>query len=301
MNQKGLEAFRAFMENGTITEAARALRRTQPQVSRLLVALEAEVGFPIFTRKNRRLIATVEGRELYASVERALYGLDEVGNAALKIRDRQSQHVRILTAPYVTNALLAEAIATLTQEYPGFTASIDARSRQDIELWIGRENFDLGISVLPLNNDAFDITPMASVRAVAVMREDHPLAAQDVVKLSDLFDLPLVGNSPRTVLRQRMEALFREAGVKPNIRLETPNGVVACDLAARGLGVTVADGFVALSSKRPGMAIRRFEPTIMLDYVFLFPKSQPDLRVIRRLAALVRDAARTAAADDPTR
>lgn len=301
MNQKGLEAFRAFMESGSITDAALSLHRTQPQVSRLLAALEDEAGFPIFTRKSRRLIPTLEGRELYASVERALYSLDEVGNAARKIRNRQSQHVRILTAPYVTNALLAEAITTLTAEYPDFTASIDARSRQDIELWIGRENFDLGISVLPLNNEAFDLRPMASVRAVAVMREDHPLAAQDAVTLNDIIDLPLVANSPRTLLRQRVEMLFREAGVKPNIRLETPNGLVACDLAARGLGVAVADGFVALSSQRPGMAIRRFEPAIMLEYVFLFPKGQPELAIAQRLSALVRAAAEDLVASDPTR
>ena len=64
----------------------------------------------------------------------------------------------------------------MTAEDPGFTASIDSRSRLDIEKWLGREQFDLGITVLPLDNDAIDIEPIVSVRAVAVMRHDHPLA-----------------------------------------------------------------------------------------------------------------------------
>ncbi|MFD2854679.1 LysR substrate-binding domain-containing protein [Seohaeicola zhoushanensis] len=169
---------------------------------------------------------------------------------------------------------------------------MDARSRQDIELWIGRANFDLGISVLPINNDAFNLESMAKARAVAVMHEDHPLAAKEVVTFEDLRDLPLVMNSPRTVLRQRIDTLFREHGAKPRVRLETPNGTVGCDLAARGLGVTISDGFVALSSMRPGMAIRRFEPAIILEYVFLFPKSQPELAVVKRLAQMIGAAAR---------
>ncbi|MFD2854678.1 LysR family transcriptional regulator [Seohaeicola zhoushanensis] len=109
MNAKGLEAFRAFMEHGSITEAAAALHRTQPQISRLLQALEDEVGFALFARRNRRLLPTHEGREFYATVERALSGMDEVGNVARKIRNRQVQHVRILSAPHVINALLAES------------------------------------------------------------------------------------------------------------------------------------------------------------------------------------------------
>ncbi|WP_340110242.1 LysR family transcriptional regulator [Pikeienuella sp. HZG-20] len=298
MNLKGLEALRAFMEGGSINAAADRLGRTQPQVSRLLGALEAEAGFPLFTREKRRLAPTLEGREFYAYVERALYSLDEVGYEARKIHQRQRRHVRILTAPHVTNVLLAEAIATLTEESPAFTATIDARSRLDIELWLGHEPFDLGITVLPLNSDVIEIAPMVTVSAVAVMHESHPLAARDVVTIDDLIGLPMVLNSPRTVLRQRVDATFRKVGAEPLLRLETPNGVVACELAARGLGLAVADGFVARSSFQPGMAIRRFEPSIDLEYVFIFPRWRRRNPIVDRFVTLIREAALRAVSRD---
>jgi DNA-binding transcriptional LysR family regulator len=72
VNLKSLEALRAFMEGGSLKEAAERLHRTQPQVSRLLASLEEEAGFPLFTRKNRRLALTDQAREFYAQVERAL-------------------------------------------------------------------------------------------------------------------------------------------------------------------------------------------------------------------------------------
>jgi len=48
LNVKELEAFRAFIECGSVTSAAERLNRTQPQVGRLLVALEESVGFNLF-------------------------------------------------------------------------------------------------------------------------------------------------------------------------------------------------------------------------------------------------------------
>jgi DNA-binding transcriptional LysR family regulator len=296
VNLKGLEALRAFMEGGSLNNAAERLHRTQPQVSRLLAALEEEVGFALFTRTKRRLVPTPEARDFYGHVEHALYSLDEAMQAGRRIRARQSRHVRILTAPHITNALLSDAIATMTLNDPSFTTSIDSRSRLDIEVWLGRERFDLGITVLPLDNDTIDVEPMASVRAVAVMRQDHPLAAKTVVEANDLVDVPLVANAPRTVMRQALDLTFRRMGATPRVRLETPNGVVACELAARGLGVAIADGFVARSSFKPGMAIRPFEPAIKLDYVFIFPRGQARAAVVDELATLIRKEAREEAA-----
>lgn len=291
VNLKGLEALRAFMEGGSLNEAAERLHRTQPQVSRLLAALEEEVGFPLFSRQKRRLVPTSEARDFYAHVERALYSLDEVAHAASQVHARQRRHVRILTAPHVTDALLADAMAIMTEEDPDFTASIDSRSRLDIELWLGKEQFDLGITVLPLDSDAIDLEPMVTIPAVAVMNHLHPLAAKKTVHLDDIVDLPLIANAPRTVMRQCIEAAFRKIGAKPKIRLETPNGLVACELAGRGIGLAVADGFVARSSLKPGMVIRPFEPAIELAYVFIFPKWRDRTRTVTRLAELVREAA----------
>jgi len=287
MNHKSLLAFRAFMEGGSVNDAAERLHRTQSQVSRLLASLEQEIGISLFAREGRRLSPTYEAREFFVQVERALSSLDEVENEARRIKAHQRSHVRILTAPHVTNALIAEAIAAITEEDPQFTATIDSRTRIDIDIWLGREKFDIGISVLPLDDSSFDIQHLASVDAVAVMHEDHRLAARDEVTFDDMGDEPLVINSPRTVMRQRIDALFRKKGTSPNIRLETPNGVVACELAARGLGISISDGFVARSNMRPGMVIRPFSPKLTLEYVMFFPRWRTRTSSVRRLAELI--------------
>ena len=45
MRLNRLQALRAVLETGSVTEASRRVHRTQPQISRLISALEEEVGF----------------------------------------------------------------------------------------------------------------------------------------------------------------------------------------------------------------------------------------------------------------
>ena len=64
MNMQRLRAFQAIMESGSVTSAADELRLTQPAVSKLLKALELEVGFPLFRRTNGRLTPSAQKRQV---------------------------------------------------------------------------------------------------------------------------------------------------------------------------------------------------------------------------------------------
>ena len=53
LNLRQLEAFRATMRSGSITEAAEMMHISQPSVSRLIADIERSVGFPLFLRSGR--------------------------------------------------------------------------------------------------------------------------------------------------------------------------------------------------------------------------------------------------------
>ena len=109
---RSLEALRAFVEGGSVSQAAARLGRTQPQVGRLLSALEEELRFRLFVRHNRRLSPTAEGVRFYRQVERVLAGHDSLERLATEIRlGRRDDHVRLLSAPQVTNAFIGDALA----------------------------------------------------------------------------------------------------------------------------------------------------------------------------------------------
>ena len=106
-NDRQIEAFRAAVALGSVTEAASALSVTQPAVSRLLADLEAELGFALFERIGRGVRATRQGRLLYEEVERSYIGLQAVRKRAALIRRGRAGSLRIAVMPAFAEAFAA--------------------------------------------------------------------------------------------------------------------------------------------------------------------------------------------------
>ena len=85
MNLRQLEAFRATLRIGSVTGAAKQLTLSQPSVTRLVKDLERSVGFPLFVRSGRGLVATVEGRRFGDAVEGMFAGTDKLKETANSI------------------------------------------------------------------------------------------------------------------------------------------------------------------------------------------------------------------------
>lgn len=132
-----------------------------------------------------------------------------------------------------------------------FSANVDSRVRLDIETWVDQENFDLGVTVLPLENSLLDVEPFISMEVVAAMSADHPLADKQVITAEDLSGQLLIALHPRSLIRQSLSLVTESLQPQPHIRFETTNGILACQLAARGLGIAISDPFIATSSEVP--------------------------------------------------
>jgi DNA-binding transcriptional LysR family regulator len=291
LNQRSLEALRAFVETGSVAGAADRLFRTPPQVSRLLAALDEEVGFPILSRHGRRLRLTKEGREFYQEVERVMLHHDDLQRRADQIRRGKTGHIRILSAPFISHAVVNRALAKIMQRYPEVTAQVDSRVRLDIDVWVMQETFDLGIAPLPLKEGAFEVEPFLSLPMVAVMNPEHPLAAQESISFEAFAEHPVIATHARSLLGQHLETLMAATGKRLNVRVEARNGVIACQLASLNLGCCIADPFVALSSGAKDLVIRPFEPEGTLHYGFLYPEGQSKSDLVKETAAQIRESA----------
>ncbi|MEY9729281.1 DNA-binding transcriptional LysR family regulator [Bradyrhizobium yuanmingense] len=72
INSRQVEAFRATMLTGSVTEAAALMKVTQPAVSRLLRDLQALLKMELFERRGTGLVPTAAAMALYTEVERSL-------------------------------------------------------------------------------------------------------------------------------------------------------------------------------------------------------------------------------------
>ena len=69
MELKQLEYFRAIVDAGTISGAARDLHMTQPPLSYQIKMLEEELQVPLFLRGKKRITLTEAGKTLYDKIQ----------------------------------------------------------------------------------------------------------------------------------------------------------------------------------------------------------------------------------------
>ena len=80
--RSALRVFVRVARSGSFSRAARELELSQPSASRIVAALEREIGATLFTRSTRALSLTEAGAEYLGRVETALAALDEAEQAA---------------------------------------------------------------------------------------------------------------------------------------------------------------------------------------------------------------------------
>ena len=270
VNLKSLLALRAVMTEGTVTGAAQRLHRTQSAVSRMIAQLEASAGFPLFRRERQRLVPTAQGMAFYRETERAIAAFAEVETNAKHIRESRPAPLRILAQSHIAHGLLNEALATYCSRHPEFQFAIEIRQREYISHWIANRQFDIGFAPAPVEHPLLESEPLIRTPVFVLLASAHPLTRKARLAPADILHEPLIAVRPGIPMRTRLDALFSTHNATPAIRGETASVLSACQLAARGLGLTFADPFVAsLFLDDRSVAIRALKFDLPVDYVVL--------------------------------
>jgi len=72
MENAELEAFKAIVDYGSVTQAALKLNRVQSSISFRIKTLESKLGTRLFERSGRRIVVTAAGNELYGYASQIL-------------------------------------------------------------------------------------------------------------------------------------------------------------------------------------------------------------------------------------
>lgn len=113
-----LQSFAAVAEHGSLSAAARAMRGSQPTLSRHITLLEEAIGARLFERSKSGVTLTEKGSALF---EQAAQMADCAARLALQAQgpdDVLSGSVRITASQIVATYLLPDVLVDLHQRYP---------------------------------------------------------------------------------------------------------------------------------------------------------------------------------------
>lgn len=260
---KQLRVLAAVAETGSFSGAAGRLNYTQPAVSRIVAALERELGAVLVERGCRPVRLTDAGAALVRHADEVFAWLSSARSEIEAITQVEAGSVSIGTFSSAGVSFVVDALSEFRKRHPAVRVSIGEGSMPsalirrlragDLDLAVvfdypaAGEDIGAGLELHHLMDAPWDV----------VLHPGHRLARRSRVRPEDLADedwlLPDFGpESPSLLLINRMCAT---AGFEPRVAFRVNDCHMNQALVAAGEGVTLLPRLL-LDPVHPGVVVR---------------------------------------------
>ncbi|WP_111881887.1 LysR family transcriptional regulator [Paracidovorax anthurii] len=276
LSRRELSLLRAMYQQGTVTAAAASIHMTQPAASALLRDMETRLGFALFSRDNRRLQLTSQGRSLIPEVLNALSGIEAVDRLASDIRKGATDRLTVGAVAVASSMLLPQALVTVRKAYPDITFTVRAGSALEIVEMAVDHRIDLGIVIgSSAPNDRVFKEQLAAVSLFAVFHPQHPRAKARRVSLSDVTGLGLIALSTALPAGLATQQAILKSGLEYRPLMEVAQSFTACELAGERLGVAVVESLGARYARRMGLVAKPLLNMKDSELAIVAPRDRP--------------------------
>jgi DNA-binding transcriptional LysR family regulator len=282
-----VEAFKAVVENGSISNAAEMLHISQPAMSKLIVHFEADTGLKLFDRLKGRLAPTECGMRLYEEIDRIFAGVRQVENAAEAIRREERGQLVIGVTPALSGSFIQRATTSFLKDRPNMFCTVQSLSSHWIVDRLVARKLDVGLVGYRIDNPYVTLEPLIDLLLVCIMPLDHPLAAKSQIEPRDLDKIPFLAFHPDTYLGRRVAGMFEAYRVKAQIVLNANTTPTICEFVAAGLGVSLVPALAA-GGLEHRLAVRRFEPEILFNFQLCRSADTRNAQLVEAFAQEVR-------------
>jgi DNA-binding transcriptional LysR family regulator len=291
-----LRAALAVWREGGVTRAAEQIGLTQPAVSRLVAALEADLGFALFQRDNRRLAVTEQGVSFLREAEASLGGLGRLSELAAELRRGRSGLLRIAAVSALAHGLAPRTLAAFKRSYPTLAVEVEEADRKaQIEGLLSR-HLDVGLVALPASAPGLRVDMIAEGDAVCLLPENHPLAHLPMLNPRQLAGEPFIRLNELRLLQSLVDSAFDRAGLTRPVSVLVNSTTLMISFVAQGLGLAITHRMSTFTLPR-GVVARTFAPGLSFGYAALTREGDPPNERISRFIVLARETAASALAE----
>ncbi len=234
----------AVRQNFNLTEAAKALFTSQPGVSKAIIELEDELGVDIFRRHGKRIRGLTEpGRMILNSIELIMQEVDDLKRIGKEYAAQDSGSLTIAATHTQARYFLPKIIPEFMQKYPKVRFSLLQRKAQDIAEMVLLDQANLAVVTDHFQHvDGLITLPCHQWEFHLVVKPDHPLNEVKMLTLEEIAKYPLITYDNIFHGRNRIDSVFQQRGIKPDILLEVIDADVIKTYVELGLGVGIIVG-----------------------------------------------------------
>ena len=125
---QSLACFESAARHQSYTRAAQELALTQSAVSRQIIALEEQLGVPLFKRSRHGVVLTPAGHQYSQQVAQWLQGIER-GTLDIMAHQGSGGAISIAAVPTFATRWLLPRLPQFLQQHPGVVVHIDVQTR----------------------------------------------------------------------------------------------------------------------------------------------------------------------------
>ena len=173
------------MVSGTVSQAAKNLKRTQSSISAALSNLEKQIGYDLFVRKKRRLHPVPEAYFLKEESKNILQQMEVLDQALIKKNETGSELIKIASMPLLAEMLIPNTISKFKKKSPNSNIFVSSRQSSAVYQEISTQTFDIGIAELQ-KKKALVNQKEYHYECICVLFSGDPLAKKKIITTKDL-------------------------------------------------------------------------------------------------------------------
>lgn len=265
MDLRQLRYFVAVAEELHFTRAASRLHLAQSALSAQIVALERDVGAPLFTRANRRVELTRVGQALLPQARQLLESADRILAETRAIAALEAETLSVGCMGAVPGELLTTVVEELKAERPGARFEVHAFDFATINESLAKARSDVAFVYLPYDEEelaGLEVVPLTEEPRNVVMASSHPLANRAELTPEELAEETFISQSAAVSQTWRDFWLCTEelGGARPRVHPRAADTLEEwLHLIAQGEGIDTAPTLISRYYPWPGI---RFVPLV---------------------------------------
>ena len=241
LSSKQIEIFYEVYKNSSMTAAAHKMEISQPSVSKTLGNIEKNLGFKLFIRKGKKLIATNEATELFEHASIVTNQLKNFNYIANTYKSRSLDFINIGTTPSLAETLVPKIIKQYYLIKPD--ARFNLINLNSIDLIEERYKPDIDITI------CFNARTPLNSKNITIKKGKHFLVSpkeynlKKEIYLKDVMHLPYIEITNLLSLYSDSSIMnyFIEKELDMNFYLKSDSYSAALSIIKEGIGISILD------------------------------------------------------------
>lgn len=232
-----LRYFDTIRRCGSIREAARRMHVASSALNRQLLKLEEDIGWPLFERLPGGLRLTPAGEVVSRHIITVLQDEQRMLAELEALEGVRRGAVSVMVAEGLTAGLLQDVLERMYARHPNISIAVGSAGSAQTARAVIEGDADLAIAFSLPRDPALQQFAVGKFALGAIVRPDHPLAAQPHVSFADCARHPLILATPALSLHAALEPAIKAWRKPLKVLLETGSIQLMKGMAARGVGV----------------------------------------------------------------